>query len=87
MDVALDLRVLGHGLHDHVAAGQLGQLRDHARVLHPLPGALGRALAARPDHHLVVLRGRPRQPAGDRPATDYPECVSHWIDWSVNRVG
>ena len=41
-----------------------------------LGGPLGGLLAARPDDHFVVLRGRPREPARDRPAADYSQLMS-----------
>ena len=75
MDVALDLGVLGDGLDDDVAVGQLAQIGDQPRRP-TLTAALGGLLAARPDDHLVVLVGGPREAARDRSATHYSQLMS-----------
>ena len=90
--LALDLGVLGDRLDDDVAAGQLVEVGDHARRPSTVsPARSAELLAARPDDHLVVLGGGPREAARDRPAADYSQLHEPHsrplVDWSVNGVG
>ena len=75
--LALDGQILGHGLDGERAPGQLAQVGDHASVIADLGvRGVGRALAAGPDHHLVMVGGHLRQAAGDGAAADDPQLFA-----------
>ena len=57
-------------------SASVAEVGDHARGPDLLGGSLGGLLAARPDDHLVVLVGGPREAASDRSATDYSQLMS-----------